>query len=73
MGTDGPRFGDPVMDRFAPEIPDGRADADGRRERRVSVQPPEAISRCEGRARSGFDDAGVLPEGAETDAIQDAV
>jgi len=31
------------------------------------------FSRCKGRARNGFDDAGVPAEGSETDAIQDAV
>jgi hypothetical protein len=65
-----PRF----PDDLAVNLKEGEgADTDVQRERRVSVQPPEAISRCEGRARSGFDDAGVPAEGSETDAIQDAV
>ena len=82
MDTDGRRFAEPVTDRFAPEIADDIArqpedgdgtDADSRRERRVSVQHLDAVSRCKGRVRSGFDDAGVPAEGSETDAILEAV
>jgi hypothetical protein len=82
MDPDGPRFDDPVTDRFASEIPDDLA---------VNLKTAKALmltvdegNGCRfrrwrpfrgGRGAPGVasDDAGVGAEGSETDAILGAV